>query len=151
MTFGYLWTLYVRVCGVIDLGHTCDEYLVLLAKSGMTDTLHRTWVFAFGGICGSHSAFWCVWGAKVRRTIFMLTWVWYRFDKNCIGTHYTEPVFLHLVGSAGHECIPVHPWRKTSMHYFSSSCGPGAVPRTSEPGHVTPNLCFCFRWNLWVT
>jgi hypothetical protein len=90
------------VCGVIDLGHTCDEYLVLLAKSGMTDTLHQTWVFAFGGICGSHSAFWCVWGAKVRHTIFMLTWVWYRFDKNCIGTHYTEPVFLHLVGSAGH-------------------------------------------------
>jgi hypothetical protein len=36
MTFGYLWTLYVNVCGINDLGHTCDEYLVLLAKSGMT-------------------------------------------------------------------------------------------------------------------
>jgi hypothetical protein len=24
------------VCGINDSGHTCDEYLVLLAKSGMT-------------------------------------------------------------------------------------------------------------------
>jgi hypothetical protein len=24
------------MCGTIDPGHTCDEYLVLLAKSGMT-------------------------------------------------------------------------------------------------------------------
>jgi hypothetical protein len=24
------------MCGAIDPGHTCDEYLVLLAKSGMT-------------------------------------------------------------------------------------------------------------------
>jgi hypothetical protein len=38
MTFGYLWTLCVRVCGINDPGHTCDEYLVLLAKSSMTDS-----------------------------------------------------------------------------------------------------------------
>jgi hypothetical protein len=36
MTFGYLWALYVSVCEINDHGHTCDEYLVLLAKSGMT-------------------------------------------------------------------------------------------------------------------
>jgi hypothetical protein len=36
MTFGYLWTLYVHVYGINDPGHTCDEYLVLLVKSGMT-------------------------------------------------------------------------------------------------------------------
>jgi hypothetical protein len=39
MVFGYMWTLYVRVCEINDPGHTCDEYLVLLAKSGMTLTL----------------------------------------------------------------------------------------------------------------
>jgi hypothetical protein len=38
MTFGYLWRLYVHMCGINDPGHTCDEYLVLLAKSGMTNS-----------------------------------------------------------------------------------------------------------------
>jgi hypothetical protein len=27
---------FMSVCGINDPGHTCDEYLVLLAKSGMT-------------------------------------------------------------------------------------------------------------------
>jgi hypothetical protein len=36
MTFGYQRTLFVRMCGTIDPGHTYDEYMVLLAKSGMT-------------------------------------------------------------------------------------------------------------------
>jgi hypothetical protein len=36
MTFGYMWTLYVRVCGINDSEHTCDEYLVLVAKPGTT-------------------------------------------------------------------------------------------------------------------
>jgi hypothetical protein len=35
---GYLWMLYVYACGINDHGHTCDEYLVLFAKSGMTST-----------------------------------------------------------------------------------------------------------------
>jgi hypothetical protein len=35
-TFGYLWTLLVRVCGINDPRHTCDDYLVLIAKPGMT-------------------------------------------------------------------------------------------------------------------
>jgi hypothetical protein len=36
MTFGYLWTLYVRVCGINDPGHSCDEYFGLLAKLSMS-------------------------------------------------------------------------------------------------------------------
>jgi hypothetical protein len=43
MTFGYQWTLYVCVCGINDPGHTCDEYLVLLAKSGMTEVVLEPW------------------------------------------------------------------------------------------------------------
>jgi hypothetical protein len=36
VTFSYLWTLFVRICGTIDPRHTYDEYLVLLAKSIIT-------------------------------------------------------------------------------------------------------------------
>jgi hypothetical protein len=36
MTFGYLETLYVRVCEINNHRHTCDEYLILFTKSGMT-------------------------------------------------------------------------------------------------------------------
>jgi hypothetical protein len=36
MTFDYLWTLYVHVCGINDPGHTCDEYLILLVKLDIT-------------------------------------------------------------------------------------------------------------------
>jgi hypothetical protein len=39
MTFGYLSTLYVCVCGINDPGHTCDEYLILLAKLGMIEVV----------------------------------------------------------------------------------------------------------------
>jgi hypothetical protein len=39
VTFGYLWTLYVRMCGINDPGHTCDDYLVLLVKSGMIEVV----------------------------------------------------------------------------------------------------------------
>jgi hypothetical protein len=39
MTFDYLWTLYVRVCGINDPGHICDEYFILFTKSGMTEVV----------------------------------------------------------------------------------------------------------------
>jgi hypothetical protein len=41
MTFGYLWTLYVCVCGINDHGHRSDEYLILFTKSGMTEVVIR--------------------------------------------------------------------------------------------------------------
>jgi hypothetical protein len=46
MTFGYLWTLYVRVRGINDTEHTCDEYLVLFAKAGMTGPNSEKWLGA---------------------------------------------------------------------------------------------------------
>jgi hypothetical protein len=39
VTFRYLWTLYVSVCAINDPGYTCDEYMVLLAKSGMIEVV----------------------------------------------------------------------------------------------------------------
>jgi hypothetical protein len=34
VTFGYLWTLYVHVCGINDFGHTSNEWLVFVSKIG---------------------------------------------------------------------------------------------------------------------
>jgi hypothetical protein len=35
-------------------------------------------------------------------------------------------------------------------NYFSCLDGPGAGPRRSTPGPVTPNLCFCILFDLEV-
>jgi hypothetical protein len=39
VTFGYLCTLSVRMCGINDPGHTCDECMVLVAESGMSEVV----------------------------------------------------------------------------------------------------------------
>jgi hypothetical protein len=43
---------------------------VWIPQKARRDTLHQTCAFASAGICGSQSAFQCVWGVKRRRTIF---------------------------------------------------------------------------------
>jgi hypothetical protein len=82
---------------------------------------------------------------------FILGWDRCVFHIKHPGTHYSELVFLHPVGSVGHVVILVHPGREMSTHYFSCSSGRGAVSIKSSPGHVTWNLCFCIRWDLRVT
>jgi hypothetical protein len=46
--------------------------------------------------------------------------------------------------------IMVHPGHKTSTHYFSCSSEPGVEPTKSTMQHVTLNLCFYIRCDLWV-
>jgi hypothetical protein len=62
-----------------------------------------------------------------------------------VGTLYTELVFVHLVGSAGHIVRSSASERESSMHNFSCSGGLGADPTKSTVGHVTLNFCFCIR------
>jgi hypothetical protein len=64
--------------------------------------LHRTYVFASGGIyCHVvHSA--ASRARNVDALFFKLGWDRYKFHKKHSGTRYTKLVFLHLVGSAGH-------------------------------------------------
>jgi hypothetical protein len=43
----------------------------------------------------------------------------------------------------------VRPGHKTLTYYFSCSCGTGAVSIKIALGHVSPNLCFYIRWDMW--
>jgi hypothetical protein len=74
-----------------------------------------------------------------------------RFPKKCGGTRYAELVFLHPTGSTGQVVHSAMSWQETSTHYFLCSGGLGAVFLKSVSGHVTPNLCFCIRWDLRIT
>jgi hypothetical protein len=38
-----------------------------------------------------------------------------------------------------------------SMHYFSGSGGLDVVSKKSTSENVMPSLCFCIRWDMWVT
>jgi hypothetical protein len=53
-------------------------------------------------ICGSHSAFRCVWGTNIDTLFSILWWDRYEFHKKHAGTRYAELVFLHPVVSAFH-------------------------------------------------
>jgi hypothetical protein len=71
-------------------------------KKTCRDTLHQTCVFAYGGICGSHSAFRCIRGMKRQHTILHARLGSVRLDKKSPGTPCAVVVFLHPVGYAGH-------------------------------------------------
>jgi hypothetical protein len=95
--------------------------------------------------CGTSGA------RNIDALFFILGWgpMWFR--KKCGGTCYAEHVFLHPMGSAGQVVHSAKSGRETSTHYFLCSGGLGAVLLKSVPGHVTPNLCFCIRWDQRVT
>jgi hypothetical protein len=77
-------------------GRTCIDS----TKSALGHNM-RTYVFMSIGICGSHSAFRCVPGAKCLRTIFQTQVHQYECDKKRVGTSYTKLEFSYPVASAG--------------------------------------------------
>jgi hypothetical protein len=86
--------------------------------------------------------FLCIWGVKHRRTIFILRWDQHGFDRKRIGRCYTELVFLHPIGSAGHVVHSGTSGHETSTHYFSCSGETGTDATIMAPRHVTLNCVF---------
>jgi hypothetical protein len=90
----------------------------------------------------------CAYGVQnVGALFFVLEWDWCGFNKKLVRISYVELVFLHPVGYVGHVVRSGASGRETSIHYFSWSCGTDTYSRKCASGHVTPNLCFCIRWD----
>jgi hypothetical protein len=90
-------------------------------------------------------------GMKCRCTIFHARVGRCGFHKKGVGTRYVEPVFLHPVGSVGHV---VHSGVFGARNIDALLFMLGwlvVVSIKSMLGHVSPNFCFCIRWDLWVT
>jgi hypothetical protein len=116
---------------------------VRIPQKAHRDTSWWTYVFKSSGICGRHSAFWCIWCVKHQHTIFHPGWDRYGFHKKHFGTHYGELLFLNLVGSAGHVVHSAAFVMPNIDALFLCSGGTDMNSMKSTPGHVTPNLCFC--------
>jgi hypothetical protein len=74
----------------------------------------------------------------------------YGFVRKHAGSRYAKHVFSHL-GYVGHIVHSVASGTPNVNTLFSCSGGTESDYIKSALGHITPNICFCIRWDLWVT
>jgi hypothetical protein len=115
------------------------------------DTLRQSCVFASVGSTGPIVYFGTSELSNVDALFFMLRWDRYEFDKKYVRTCYAKLVFLYPVGSAVLIVLSGASGVRSGNTQFLCSSGLYAVFLKSASGHVTSNLCFCIRWDLWVT
>jgi hypothetical protein len=88
---------------------------------------------------------------NVDALFFMLMWAWCRYHKKRVGTYHAKHVSCIRWYLWVTLWVLVRPGSEMSTHYSSCSGGLGADPTKSTMRHVTPNLCFCILYILWVT
>jgi hypothetical protein len=88
---------------------------------------------------------------NVDALFFMLMWAWCGYHKKRVRTYHAEHVSCIRWYLWVTLWVLVRPGSEMSTHYFSCSGGLGADPTKSTMRHVTPNLCFCILYILWVT
>jgi hypothetical protein len=72
----------------------------------------------------------------------MVEWARYGFHKKLGEIHYTKPVFLYPLGSAGNVVHSGASNPKMSTRYFSWPGRPGAVSIKRSVRYITLNLFF---------
>jgi hypothetical protein len=112
--------------------------------------LHQTCVLSFGGIYGSRNAFRCIRGKNNDALFFMLGWARCGFDKKRATTCYTELVFSHLVGSAGHVVRSGASDEQNIDTLFFMLVWDQYRYKKSAMRHVTLSMCFYIPWDLHV-
>jgi hypothetical protein len=81
----------------------------------------------------------------------MLWWALCGFYKQRTRTSYAEVVFLDVVGSAGHRVHSGACGLQNIDALFFSLGWTRCCFYKNVHGHIALNLCFCIRWDLWVT
>jgi hypothetical protein len=123
----------------------------MFPQKARRENLRRTCVFALGAIFGSHSAFRCIWGMKHRHTIFHGRARLVRFPQNArLDTLRKTCVFASGAIRGSRSAFLCIRSMKQQRIIFLARVVPKQFPQKSASEHVTLNLCFCIRCNVWA-
>jgi hypothetical protein len=88
---------------------------------------------------------------NVKALFFVLGRDQYGFDQIFIRTRYAELLFLHPVRSVGHVVHSSASGLQNADILFFMLGWDQYGSHNSVLEHITPNMCFCIRWDMRVT